>query len=149
MNREIKFRVWTGERMEYSVGVSNHGAFYCGGIDSNDSASLGFTTLYSKEYPVLQYTGLKDKNGKDVYEGDIVKIHRCYTRPFINEKNEIDYKLIDEGEVEIGQIFWGCFSQRYLVSYEHIRYDDTEDFDKSSHRVEVIGNIFENPELLK
>ena len=95
-----------------------------------------------------QYTGLTDKNGKEVYEGDVVKIKRWYLRPFINNKQEIDYQHI-EGETEIGQVIWGWNSQKYLVSYEHIRYDDSEDFDKSSHSVEVIGNILENPELLK
>ena len=92
---------------------------------------------------------MKDKNNIEVYEGDIVKINRCYMRPFVNEKQQIDYKLIDDGEIEVGQILWGWNTQKYLVSYEHIRYDDSEDFDKSSHRVEVIGNIFESPQLLK
>ena len=95
-----------------------------------------------------QYTGLTDKNKIEVYDGDIVKINRCYTRPFVNEKQQIDYKFI-EGEVEVGQVFWGWNTQKYLVSYEHIRYDDIEDFDKPSHRVEVIGNIFEHDHLLE
>ena len=63
-------------------------------------------------------------------------------------RHQIDYKFI-EGEVEIGQVFWGWNTQKYLVSYEHIRYDDIEDFDKPSHRVEVIGNIFEHDHLLE
>jgi len=98
---------------------------------------------------IQQYTGLNDKNNIEVYEGDIVKINRYYMRPIpVNRREDIEYKLI-EGEIEIGQVIWGWNTQKYLVSYEHIRYDDSEDFDKSSHRVEVIGNIFENPELLK
>ena len=97
---------------------------------------------------IQQFTGLTDKNGKEVYEGDIVKIKRWYLRPFINNKQEIDYQHI-EGDTEVGQVIWGWNSQKFLVSYEHIRYDDSEDFDKSSHSVEVIGNISENPELLK
>ena len=105
---------------------------------------------FKKQGRTIQwFTGLTDKNDKEIYEGDIVKINRCYTRPFVNEKQQIDYKFIDDGEVEVGQVLWGWNSQKYLVSYEHIRYDDIEDFDKPSHRVEVIGNIFENPELLK
>ena len=95
-----------------------------------------------------QYTGLTDKNNIEVYDGDIVKINRCYTRPFVNEKQQIDYKFI-EGEVEVGKVLWGWNTQKYLVSYEHIRYDDIEDFDKPSHRVEVIGNIFEHKHLLE
>jgi uncharacterized phage protein (TIGR01671 family) len=112
---------------------------------------IGSTRTISipKEATIQQYTGLNDKNNIEVYEGDIVKINRCYIRPFVNEKQQIDYKLIDDGEIEVGQILWGWNTQKYLVSYEHIRYDDVEDFDSNSHRVEVIGNIFETPELLK
>jgi uncharacterized phage protein (TIGR01671 family) len=112
---------------------------------------IGLTRTISipKEATIQQYTGLNDKNNIEVYEGDIVKINRCYIRPFVNEKQQIDYKIIDDGEIEVGQILWGWNTQKYLVSYEHIRYDDVEDFDSKSHRVEVIGNIFETPELLK
>jgi uncharacterized phage protein (TIGR01671 family) len=111
---------------------------------------IGLTRTISipKEATIQQYTGLKDKNGIEVYEGDIVKVNRAYIRPFVNDKLEIDYKCV-EGEIEVGQVLWGWNFQKYLVSYEHVRDDDSEDFDHSSHRVEVIGNIFENKELLK
>jgi hypothetical protein len=92
---------------------------------------------------------LFDRLGNEINEGDIVKINRYYMRPIpVNRREDIEYKLI-EGEIEIGQVIWGWNTQKYLVSYEHIRYDDSEDFDKSSHRVEVIGNIFEHENLLK
>ena len=134
MNSPLKFRAWDEK---YNCWDSTPILWY----PYEDCIKQGRTIQWS--------TGLKDKNGKEIYEGDIVKINRCYTRPFVNEKQQIDYKFIDDGEVEVGQVLWGWNSQKYLVSYEHIRYDDIEDFDKPSHRVEVIGNIFENPELLK
>jgi uncharacterized phage protein (TIGR01671 family) len=140
--REIKFRVW-----------DKTGGFFWGegeGMDFKKIAFNFYDALFKEgELIFQQFTGLKDKNGKEIYEGDIVKINRCYTRPFVNENKQIDYKFIDDGEVEVGQVLWGWNTQKYLVSYEHIRHDDIEDFDKSSHRVEVIGNIFENKELLK
>ena len=78
--REIKFRIWNGTEMVYDVTVGKFGAFYVNpgdkgnGLDPNDSASLTpFTTKYSDDTNVMQSTGIKDRNGKDVYEGDLVK----------------------------------------------------------------------------
>ena len=136
MSREYKFRVYIPEtdKLVY-FGIND--------FDYSDRY------LDDGKYPIQQYTGLTDKNNIEVYDGDIVKINRCYTRPFVNEKQQIDYKFIDDGEVEVGKVLWGWNTQKYLVSYEHIRYDDIEDFDKPSHRVEVIGNIFEHKHLLE
>ena len=146
MNNRLKFRVWDklAERMIYPHNDNQqHFIIDLNGCFHNLQNGSG-----GDDYVIQQFTGLTDKNGKEVYEGDIVKIKRWYLRPFINNKQEIDYQHI-EGETEVGQVMWGWNSQKYLVSYEHIRYDDSEDFDKSSHSVEVIGNILENPELLK
>jgi uncharacterized phage protein (TIGR01671 family) len=92
-------------------------------------------------------TGLKDNNNKEIYEGDIVKVKRCFTRPVV-KNGQIDYNFI-EGNEEIGQVMY-LWDGSLTVCYEHIRSDD---FDKDilhvKHRVEVIGNIHENPELLK
>ena len=135
MSREHKYRVY----------IPDTNKFVYFGINDFDYSDR---YLDDDKYPIQQYTGLTDKNNIEVYDGDIVKINRCYTRPFVNEKQQIDYKFI-EGEVEVGKVLWGWNTQKYLVSYEHIRYDDIEDFDKPSHRVEVIGNIFEHKHLLE
>ena len=136
MSREHKYRVY----------IPDTNKFVYLGINDFDYSDR---YLDDGKYPIQQYTGLTDKNNIEVYDGDIVKINRCYTRPFVNEKQQIDYKFIDDGEVEVGKVLWGWNTQKYLVSYEHIRYDDIEDFDKPSHRVEVIGNIFEHKHLLE
>ena len=135
MSREHKYRVY----------IPDTNKFVYFGINDFDYSDR---YLDDGKYPIQQYTGLTDKNNIEVYDGDIVKINRCYTRPFVNEKQQIGYKFI-EGEVEVGKVLWGWNTQKYLVSYEHIRYDDIEDFDKPSHRVEVIGNIFEHDHLLE
>ena len=74
---------------------------------------------------VGQYTGLKDKNGKEIYEGDIVYI---------------------AAEDERGIIRWDNETARYVVIYDNI----ITDFDNwYGEDLEVIGNIYDNPELLE
>ena len=92
-----------------------------------------------------QSTGLKDKNGKEIFEGDIVNVKRFFTRPYIKD-GKIDYKTID-GELETGQVIWWKFQATFLVEYKG--YDEYGDLLCSSVGCEVIGNIFENSELLK
>ena len=70
-----------------------------------------------------QYTGLKDKNGKEIYEGDIVSVRNK------NRKNEYDV-----GVVEFGKAAFRC---PFLLGKYH------------SGQVEVVGNVHENPDLLE
>jgi len=132
--REIKFRVWDKNRKRMYF-WENIEAIHNNGIlvivaDNND------WMLVPPNYELLQYTGLKDEQGKEIYEGDIIR----YT-----------YHI---GGLEfpncIETIKWDIEITGFLPLSD---YDVTED-DQSEccpipETIEVIGNIYENPELLE
>ncbi len=130
MQREIKFRAWTGNNMEYSVGASKDGGFYCH-KNKQDTASF-HTTLYPKHVPIMQFTGLKDKNGKDIYERDIIINNKVPNTKYTVEWIKSSYQLTRPDDREFfgnGKIYGAFIS--VIKS------------------IEVIGNIYENKELLK
>jgi uncharacterized phage protein (TIGR01671 family) len=112
--REIKFRAWDGEQMRTSFVVHNTNGY---AMLENADDRLEFR----QEWKVMQYTGLKDKNGKEIYEGDVLQ----------KEKYESTRRIIERIPVEWHE--WGKWTIADLK---------TENF-------EVIGNIYQNPDLLK
>ncbi|WP_413486791.1 YopX family protein [Carnobacterium maltaromaticum] len=117
--REIKFREWETERKTMIVGKRE---------DCDDSIGFRFAHEEGGERILMQYTGLNDKNGKDIYEGDIVKVSN---HPFDNK---------------------GTFNNNYIVSWqdEDLTYvAGNLLLSRLKPYVEVIGNIYDNPELLE
>ena len=115
--REIKFRAWhkTQKEMFTALYLTFSGRI---GVWNNEETEIDFVS----EYPYLilmQFTGLKDKNKKEIYEGDIIK--------YMAGVSVVSYAN-------------GCFSFRGNgVKCEPLFY----------YKIyEVIGNIYENPELL-
>lgn len=72
MAREIKFRIWDGSQMNYHVLVGKLGSYYAS-IDPKDTASV-INTKYPENIIPMQFIGLKDKNGTEIYEGDKLQI---------------------------------------------------------------------------
>lgn len=118
--REVRFRAWDGERMWPSDAIGVAGG-----------RCLVLDTGKSKDWPLMQYTGLKDKNGREIYEGDIINSGQ---------------KRGSDGSAILYQLKWGDESAGWDVD-QIGRYCMTGGIDLK--KVEVIGNIHENPELLK
>lgn len=121
MNREIKFRAWDSTRnIMADVTEWSLDGLYTVWINGRQEGSEEEEWEDAGDITLMQYTGLKDKNGKEIYEGDIVQL-----RDHNRRKSGI---LILE---------WP-FSEFYDSEQPII-----------SEEVEVIGNVHENPELWK
>ena len=134
--REIVFRVWNGANYENNVMVGKFGAFYVnpmnGGLDANDSASLSpFNTKFSDNVVIEQFTGLTDKNGRRIFEGDICE----YRTPEYMDGGHLVKSKWERGKVDIstaGVRFGG--------------YQYSTPFGGVVTMYEVIGNIHDQKE---
>ena len=106
----------------------------------------GITPDDKQRLELMQFTGLKDKNGKEIYKGDIVKYkYKVSTKDCFSE-----YDIKEEEKINIVSIGLDGVYPRYLDYFEDNSYDN----DGSKNHIvlcniEIIGNEFENLELLK
>lgn len=126
-----KFRAYFNryKRMIYSIGVVNENTIL---VDFNGDGNLE-TIFLTNDISLMQYSGLKDKNGNEIYEGDVCR----WTDP----------ELFD-GEI-ISDVFIARYSDEYLkwIRENNNSHDDLYDF-TDNRQLELIGNIYENPKLL-
>lgn len=122
--REIKFRAWNN--------VLNKMYSWNEFLDTNMKQT--FIAPESTAMILMQYTGLKDKNGKEIYEGDIIQDE------FYERKAEV---------VFLEGAFWLDYKEDFGVyNTKHKRYQLLANYDYEQV-LEVIGNIYDNPELLE
>jgi len=146
--RTIKFRAWdkVNKEMKYKspnilIGLTGD-VFWQFGYEPPE---------YLKETEMMQYTGLKDKNGKEIYEKDIIEF------PYITPMGDIDYKTV--GEVRVVKFKNGVYGFDSKTSFmpiqDFIETKQGEYIPNAGNKKlykdfigKIIGNIYENNDLL-
>lgn len=121
--REIKFRAWDKDmkKMRTVRGLQiNNGPL---GIFVQDNKEVGIK-LIEAEFDLMQYTNLKDKNGKEIYEGD---------------------GFMDEEDGTYNYVVWNDWYGGWGTN----EWFTPEELVKNANTLEIIGNIYENPDLIK
>lgn len=132
--REIKFRIWESKRKQwihrpgFEINLLGETIIMGAILGRPDCTYVSLEDL--NDLVCLQYTGLKDKNGKEIYEGDVNKL------------------------TSNSDPVWGSYSHNFVVEhtgngwYYRTPAGHVNIFSNRFESCEVIGNIYENPELL-
>ena len=144
MNREIKFRAWC---------KNNNKIFNVDEImlcQRNHWVKGDGDRIFSRDFELMQFTGINDKDGKEIYDGDILSFDG-----YMTADNTMGYEpngyIYDEESIH--QVFWDK-----AIAAWGLRFNEEEEEDAKYKRdtrwlmvdgsCKVIGNIFEHPELL-
>ncbi|WP_242691278.1 YopX family protein [Cytobacillus praedii] len=142
--REIKFRAWVENSLQRFMDYSPT-------LEAGHSSSVFLNeTIEENQYPLMQYTGLKDRNGKEIYEGDILRVWQ--EDEYIPNRDSgggiIDYDC-EKGFSQIGKVGFkgGSFDYSTIKTLDGKHEEIHAPIDWINN-YEVIGNIYENPELI-
>ena len=132
--RQIKFRAWDIENKKMSKPFNFEDVMSDGGYGDLYNAKIhddidAYEVHDDKKYSLMQFTGLKDKNGKEIYEGDIVD-------------KKFKWKIVFRSGAFYGKSDISINAPRLLKNLIKLR-------KKALIPIEIIGNIHENKELLK
>lgn len=140
--REIKFRAWNKKTKEMfdvheiKVDRLSRNLTWVRGYGESDYEGTevygGGNMLYANKprYELMQFTGLKDKNGVEIYEGDICKSKVGYVGKIVFSETSAEFSLGVKRELN-----------KYILENHTLLYAYRE--------LEVIGNVHDNPELLE
>ena len=124
--REIKFRAWDKEQKEWvKYSITDNIPIFC------HNTSRWKTDKEGKRFALCQYTGLKDKNNREIYEGDIV---RDFGSDYVPVYTKGIYMALNTEQLKYPE------EHRQLSTQFNVIW---------RNGCEIIGNIYENPELLK
>lgn len=131
--RELKFRIWDNDKNEWLAESDDDALTYYGFHLIGEVMTVQSPRKWIVNGVVEQYTGLNDKNDREIYEGDIVRIDsmdelRVGYVDLVNDQYCIVCGEDDEGYKIVAEFYY---------------------YSKPEENCEVIGNIHENPELLE